>query len=178
MALLTAAALLLCAIPGGTAADHGHRQVATFLHEHETATAGRTAVPEKLRGLCVGLAGLHDVDLGFQVSVGLEQVEAAIDIPEDYLGGVKTMIDTEKVQLSCFVLQSMVENWEAATEDRRPMCADTGLPRYYVKVGNEARIEGGFVALEGALRRATARAMPRSSSSAMHERFSCIEMFN
>jgi L(+)-tartrate dehydratase alpha subunit len=38
------------------------------------------------------------------------------------------------------------------------MCADTGLPRYYVRAGNEARIEGGFVALERALRRATADA--------------------
>jgi L(+)-tartrate dehydratase alpha subunit len=55
------------------------------------------------------------------------------------------------------VLQSMVENWEAATEDRRPMCADTGLPRYYVKVGDEAPLRG-FTGLEAALRRATARA--------------------
>jgi L(+)-tartrate dehydratase alpha subunit len=84
--------------------------------------------------------------------------KAAIDIPDDYVGGIKKMIGTEKVQLSCFVLQSMVENWEAATEDRRPMCADTGLPRYYVKVGNEARIDGGFVGIERALRSATARA--------------------
>jgi L(+)-tartrate dehydratase alpha subunit len=38
------------------------------------------------------------------------------------------------------------------------MCADTGLPRYYVRVGNAAVIEGGFVALERALRRATAEA--------------------
>jgi L(+)-tartrate dehydratase alpha subunit len=83
---------------------------------------------------------------------------ASIDIPEDYLSGIKGMIDLEKGDLSAFVLQSMVENWEAASEDRRPMCADTGLPRYYVKVGNEASVEGGFVALERALRSATARA--------------------
>ena len=38
------------------------------------------------------------------------------------------------------------------------MCGDTGLPRWYVKIGNEARIEGGPVALEAALRRATANA--------------------
>src|SRR5439155_1764248 len=38
------------------------------------------------------------------------------------------------------------------------MCADTGLPRYYVRAGNEAVIEGGFVALERALRKATADA--------------------
>lgn len=50
----------------------------------------------------------------------------------------------------------MVENWEAADQDRRPMCADTGLPRYYVKVGNHASVESGFVAIERALRHATA----------------------
>ena len=38
------------------------------------------------------------------------------------------------------------------------MCADTGLPRYYVRAGNEAHVEGGFVALERALRKATAEA--------------------
>ncbi len=84
--------------------------------------------------------------------------KAAIDIPEDYLGGVKGMIDLETGDLSSFVLKSMVDNWEAATEDRRPMCADTGLPRYYVKVGNEARVAGGFCGVEEALRSATARA--------------------
>jgi L(+)-tartrate dehydratase alpha subunit len=83
---------------------------------------------------------------------------AAIDIPQDYKDGIRGMIDLEKGDLSAFVLEAMLENWEAASEDRRPMCADTGLPRYYVKVGNEARLEGGFVELEHRLRRATARA--------------------
>lgn len=83
---------------------------------------------------------------------------AAIDIPQDYLDGIKGMIDLEQGDLSAFVLQSMVDNWEAATEDRRPMCADTGLPRYYVKVGNEARVDAGFVGVEKSLRSATARA--------------------
>jgi len=83
---------------------------------------------------------------------------AAIDIPEDYQSGIKAMIDTEKGDLSAFVLEAMLENWQAAREDRRPMCADSGLPRYYVKSGNEAKIEGGFVELELRLRRATANA--------------------
>ena len=38
------------------------------------------------------------------------------------------------------------------------MCGDTGTPRWYVKMGNEAQIEGGPIALETALRRATANA--------------------
>ncbi len=84
--------------------------------------------------------------------------KAAIEIPDDYLAGIEAMAASETGDLSAFVLKAMLENWEAAKEDRRPMCADTGLPRYYVKAGNEAVLEGGFVALEEALRAATARA--------------------
>ena len=84
--------------------------------------------------------------------------KAAIEIPDDYLAGLRRCADTEKGDLSAFVIKAMLENYEAAKEDRRAMCGDTGLPRWYVKIGNEARIEGGPVALEAALRRATARA--------------------
>jgi L(+)-tartrate dehydratase alpha subunit len=84
--------------------------------------------------------------------------KASIEIPPDFKNGIKKMMTNEPEHLSQFVLQSMVENWEAAEQDRRPMCADTGLPRYYVKSGNEAQVEGGFVALERAVRKATAEA--------------------
>ncbi len=83
---------------------------------------------------------------------------ASIEIPQDFRDHVRKMAADEDNPLGCFVLNSMLDNWQAADADQRPMCADTGLPRYYVKVGNEARIEGGFVALEAALRRATADA--------------------
>ncbi|HSE93464.1 MAG TPA: fumarate hydratase [Methylomirabilota bacterium] len=83
---------------------------------------------------------------------------AAIDIPRDFREGVRRARDAETGRLPRFVLDEMLANWELATADRRPMCADTGLPRYYVRVGNEAALEGGFVALERALRRATAEA--------------------
>jgi L(+)-tartrate dehydratase alpha subunit len=56
---------------------------------------------------------------------------AAIEIPADYLAGIQAMAAREEGDLSAFVLQAMLENWEAASEDRRPMCADTGLPRYF-----------------------------------------------
>src|SRR5437870_12636395 len=83
---------------------------------------------------------------------------AAIEIPEDYLAGLRKCADTEKGDLSAFVIKAKLENYEAAKEDRRSMCGDTGLPRWYVKIGNEARIEGGTIALEAALCRAIARA--------------------
>ena len=84
--------------------------------------------------------------------------KAGIEIPKDYSQAIGKMASEETGPLSCFVLESMLQNWTVANEDRRPMCADTGVPRYYVKVGNEARVEGGFIALEESLRAATARA--------------------
>ncbi|MEK9942375.1 MAG: fumarate hydratase [Gammaproteobacteria bacterium] len=84
--------------------------------------------------------------------------KAAIDIPQDYLAGIKATAAQESGELSGFVIKTMINNYEAATHDRRPMCADTGLPRYYVKVGDHAAFEGGFTGIERALRSATARA--------------------
>ncbi len=83
---------------------------------------------------------------------------AAIDIPADYLRGIKASAKNETEQLSSFVIESMIDNYTAASDDRRPMCADTGLPRYYIKIGDNARFDGGFSGIERALRSATARA--------------------
>ncbi len=93
-----------------------------------------------------------------QAAAGEITRQAAIRIPEDYRGGIREIRAQESGTLSCFVLDTMIDNWDAAVADQRPMCADTGLPRYYIKFGNEVSIEGGFVALERALRRATAEA--------------------
>ena len=84
--------------------------------------------------------------------------KAAIEIPQDYLDGLQEAAKTEDGDLSSFVLKAMLENYEAAKEDRRAMCGDTGVPRWFVKLGNAAQVEGGMVALEAALRRATANA--------------------
>ena len=84
--------------------------------------------------------------------------KAAIEIPQDYLGGLRQCASTEKGDLSAFVIKAMLDNYDAAKEDARPMCGDTGCPRWYVKMGNDVRLEGGPIALEMALRRATANA--------------------
>ncbi|MEE9275253.1 MAG: fumarate hydratase [bacterium] len=86
---------------------------------------------------------------------------AAISIPADVRDYIDALARRETQKLSKFVLLEIVKNYEVAEEDQRPMCADTGLPRFYAKVGNEARIAGGFVALERALRQGTAEATKR-----------------
>ena len=103
----------------------------------------------------------------FGAKVSIELVEktarelmhrAAISIPEDFRVGVAEMAAQETNPLSKYVLEEIGLNYEVAVEDQRPMCGDTGLPRYYIKAGNECRVEGGFVALERSLRKATADA--------------------
>ncbi|MDE2913075.1 MAG: fumarate hydratase [Paracoccaceae bacterium] len=84
--------------------------------------------------------------------------KAAIEIPEDYHDGLERAAATEDGSLASFVLQAMLENYAVAKEDGRAMCGDTGVPRWFVKLGNDSRIEGGMCALETALRRATAEA--------------------
>ena len=54
--------------------------------------------------------------------------KAAIEIPQDYLDGLQEAARTEDGDLSSFVLKAMLENYEAAKEDRRAMCGDTGVP--------------------------------------------------
>ncbi|MGB7182829.1 MAG: fumarate hydratase [Burkholderiaceae bacterium] len=84
--------------------------------------------------------------------------KAAIDIPDDYLQAIRKTTEKEDNELPKFVLKVMLDNYDAATTDRRAMCGDTGVPRWFVKMGNEARVQGGPVALEEALRSATAQA--------------------
>jgi L(+)-tartrate dehydratase alpha subunit len=83
-------------------------------------------------------------------------VKAAIEIPKDVQQRVEQLEEGENNQYSRYVLKKIRENYDAAIQDRRPMCADTGLPRYYAKIGNDAVIEGGMVGLEKTLRQATA----------------------
>jgi L(+)-tartrate dehydratase alpha subunit len=96
-------------------------------------------------------------DTLYQVAVGLNR-RAAIKIPDDARQAVEHMYERETHKLSKYVLGQIVQNYAVAIAEQRPMCADTGLPRFYAKVGNEAQLAGGMVALERELRRATADA--------------------
>ena len=50
--------------------------------------------------------------------------------------------------------QSILLSWEL----KKPACPDTGWPIFFFKIGNGAKLEGGFMALEEATRRAVSRA--------------------
>ncbi len=83
---------------------------------------------------------------------------AATRIPKDVKDRIRHMHRNENMMLPKYVFGQILENYEKAESEKRPMCSDTGLPRFYAKLGNEATIENGMVALEASLRRATADA--------------------
>ena len=83
--------------------------------------------------------------------------KAAIAVPEDAIRAFERARDTETKPMAKYVLTQIVDNARIAVLDGRPMCGDTGLPRFYAKAGNECIIQDGFVALERSLRRATAQ---------------------
>ena len=55
-------------------------------------------------------------------------------------------------------LMATLKSMEVSHERENPLCVDTGWPIFYFKVGNTCVLEGGFVELENAARRAVARA--------------------
>ena len=58
-------------------------------------------------------------------------------------------------------LQATLDSWEMSKIRENPLCVDTGWPIFYFKVGNRCELEGGFVELENATRRAVAKATKR-----------------
>lgn len=55
-------------------------------------------------------------------------------------------------------LMATLQSMDMSAMRQNPLCVDTGWPIFYFKVGNDCVLEGGFVALENAARRAVARA--------------------
>src|SRR5262245_48113236 len=69
---------------------------------------------------------------------------AAVAVPIDARLAHQQAAARETNPLARYVLDAIVENADLAVLDQRPMCGDTGLPRYYVKIGNAATVEGGL----------------------------------
>ena len=55
-------------------------------------------------------------------------------------------------------LEATLKSMDMSAVRKNPLCVDTGWPIFYFKVGNECVLEGGFVELENAARRAVAEA--------------------
>jgi L(+)-tartrate dehydratase alpha subunit len=83
---------------------------------------------------------------------------AAIAVPLDAKEAFVHAAQRETNTAARLALEAIVQNADTALEQDSAMCGDTGLPRFYVKIGNDAKLESGFASLENAVRRGTAKA--------------------
>ena len=82
----------------------------------------------------------------------------ATEISDDVRIAFEKAIEREESQDAKKGLEATLKSMEMSKIRENPLCVDTGWPIFYFKVGNKCELEGGFVELENAARRAVAKA--------------------
>lgn len=82
----------------------------------------------------------------------------ATEISEDVRDAFESAIARETNPDAKNGLLATLNSMDMSKKRENPLCVDTGWPIFYFKVGNSCELEGGFVELENAARRAVARA--------------------
>ena len=82
----------------------------------------------------------------------------ATEISPDVRNAFIQAIDRETNHSAREGLIATLNSMDMSARRENPLCVDTGWPIFYFKVGNQCQLEGGFVELENAARRAVARA--------------------
>lgn len=82
----------------------------------------------------------------------------ATEISPDVRGAFESAIERETNPDAKRGLMATLKSMDMSAVRQNPLCVDTGWPIFYFKVGNKCELEGGFVELENAARRAVAKA--------------------
>jgi len=82
-------------------------------------------------------------------------VYSASNLPEDALKAMQEAYENEKSPVSKEVLKQLLKNAKIAREEARPLCQDTGLAVFFVKVGADVKVVGGL--LKDAINEGTAK---------------------
>jgi len=72
-------------------------------------------------------------------------VHCGTDLPQDAYDALKTAMENEKSPVSKEVIRQILENADIAKDEKRPLCQDTGLAVFFVKVGEDVKIKGGLL---------------------------------
>ncbi|MDM5272128.1 fumarate hydratase [Sulfurovum sp. zt1-1] len=67
------------------------------------------------------------------------------DLPQDTYDALKQAMEDEKSPVSKEVIRQILENADIAKDEKRPLCQDTGLAVFFVKVGDQVKIKGGLL---------------------------------
>lgn len=79
-------------------------------------------------------------------------------ISDDVRTAFSRGIEKDTSETSRLGLEKTLKSIELSVKKNNPACPDTGWPIFYFKVGNQCSLEGGFIELEAATRRAVAKA--------------------
>ena len=102
-------------------------------------------------------------------------VYSASNLPEDALNAMKEAYKNEKSPVSREVLKQLLENADIASSEARPLCQDTGLAVFFVKIGADVKVVGGLLTdaindgtekgyIEGYLRASTCHPFSRANN--------------
>ena len=64
-------------------------------------------------------------------------------LSEDMLKALQDALQKEESPVSRAVLEQLLENAQLAAKESKPLCQDTGLAIFFVKVGEDVKVEGG-----------------------------------
>ena len=81
-------------------------------------------------------------------------VYSGTDLPQDTYNALKEAMEKEKSPVAKNVIKQLLENADIAKNEKRPLCQDTGLAVFFVKVGDEVKVTGGL--LKDAINKGTA----------------------
>lgn len=69
-------------------------------------------------------------------------MEAAVYLGEDVKSCIRERIETEESETGKNILSILLENAKKAEETKTPICQDTGMAVFFVKVGQDVVVEG------------------------------------
>ena len=72
-------------------------------------------------------------------------IYSASNLPEDALNAMKEAYENEKSPVSKEVLKQLLDNADIASSEARPLCQDTGLAVFFIKLGADVKIVGGLL---------------------------------
>ncbi|HGZ69844.1 MAG TPA: fumarate hydratase [Nitratifractor sp.] len=72
-------------------------------------------------------------------------ITTATNLPEDTYDALKEAMEKEKSPVAQEVIRQLLENADIARNEKRPLCQDTGLAVFFVKVGADVKIVGGLL---------------------------------
>lgn len=90
--------------------------------------------------------------------------KAVIALPSSYLDRFINISKNETNRTACFILDILRKNLEIAKEKKIPICQDTGIPVFFLEIGQNLKITGDLTnAINEGVRNASAEGFIRAS---------------